>query len=70
MKTAIIGIKFKDEAKQEDIEEAVSNFFAENDNLIKGMTYLELKEPGTFQQVYDLLSEKERDEKLKVLGKI
>ncbi len=68
MKTAIIGLRFKDE-ETDGIEEAVSNFYAENDSMIKSMVYLWLKDPNTIQEVFNLINEKEPDENVKKLGR-
>ncbi len=55
MKTALIGLKFNDSVSEEDVETAISNFYGINNSLIKGMTYLEFKDPDTLGRVYEFL---------------
>ncbi len=55
MRTAIIGIQFKKGTKDDSIEEIVSNFCAENGNLIKGARYLEFKDPKTLERIYEFI---------------
>lgn len=70
MRTAIIGMRFKDEAKDEDIEEVVSDFYANNDNIIKGMVYLEFKDPKTLDEIYKFINEKEPSDTTQKMSKL
>lgn len=51
MITGLIGIKFQEDATDEDIQEIVSNFYGENNKIIKWMQYLEFRDPKTLDRV-------------------
>jgi len=51
MITGLLSIKFQDGATDEDIQEIVSNFYGQNSKLIKGMQYLEFRDPKTLDRV-------------------
>jgi len=51
MITGLISIKFRDEATEEEIQEIISNFYGENNKFIKGMQYLEFRDPKTLDRV-------------------
>lgn len=55
MITGLIGIKFREGATDEEIQEIVSNFYGENSKIIKGMQYLEFRDPKTLDRVNEFL---------------
>ncbi len=64
MITGLLSIKFQDGTTDEDIQEIVSNFYGQNSKLIKGMQYLEFRDPKTLDRVNAfLLKDVERTKK-------
>ncbi len=55
MITGLIGIKFQENATDEEIQELVSNFYGENNKIIEGMQYLEFRDPKTLDRVNEFL---------------
>lgn len=53
--TGLIGIGFEEGATDEEIQEAVSNFYVENSTLIKGVQYIEFRDPATLDRVFEIL---------------
>jgi hypothetical protein len=57
MKTGIIGIRFRVEATEDQIQKMISAFYSENKTLIEGMEYNEFRDEKPLTQVFKFVAE-------------
>lgn len=57
MKTGIIGIRFRVEATEEQIQKMISDFYSANKTLIEGMEYNEFRDEKPLTQVFKFIAE-------------
>jgi hypothetical protein len=57
MKTGIIGIRFRVEATEDQIQKMISSFYSANKALIEGMEYNEFQDEKPLTQVFKFVAE-------------